>query len=137
MPMGERISPVRFAGEPLDVLRHSLAWPFVAPAVTLVLSCCSQLRRQVGRTQGAPPEPRVVRAVPRYVSERCKGHPAMPAGAGHLLGGSKKGRSDAVSCMVRVNADLLDMGTAVEHLQPDEAEGCILLVHGDQEPPVF
>jgi len=61
----------------------------------------------------------------------------MPAGAGHLLGGSKKGRSDAVSCMVRVNADLLDMGTAVEHLQPDEAEGRILLVHGDQEPAAF
>ena len=61
----------------------------------------------------------------------------MPAGAGHLLGGSKKGRSDAVSCTVRVNADLLDMGTAVEHLQPDEAEGRIPLVHGDQEPAVF
>ena len=61
----------------------------------------------------------------------------MPAGAGHLLGGSKKGRSDAASCTVRVNADLLDMGTAVEHLQPDEAVGCILLVHGDQEPAVF
>ncbi len=61
----------------------------------------------------------------------------MPAGAGHLLGGSKKGRSDAASCTVRVNADLLDMGTAVDHLQPDEAEGRILLVHGDQEPAVF
>lgn len=61
----------------------------------------------------------------------------MPASAGHLLGGSKKGRSDAVSCTVRVNADLLDMGTAVEHLEPDEAEGRIPLVHGDQEPAVF
>ena len=61
----------------------------------------------------------------------------MPAGAGHLLGGREKGRTDAVSCMVRVNADLLDMGTAVEHLQPDEAVGRILLVHGDQEPAVF
>jgi hypothetical protein len=61
----------------------------------------------------------------------------MSAGAGHLLGGSKKGRSDTVSGPVMVNADLLDMGTAVEHLQPDEAEGRILLVHGDQEPAVF
>jgi hypothetical protein len=36
-----------------------------------------------------------------------------------------------------VNADLLDMGAAVEHLQPDEADGRILLVNGDQEPAVF
>ena len=35
------------------------------------------------------------------------------------------------------NADLLDVGAAVEHLQPDEADGRILLVHGDQEPAVF
>jgi hypothetical protein len=61
----------------------------------------------------------------------------MPAGAGHLLGGGKKGRSDAVSRAVRVNADLLDMGTAVEDLQPDKADGRILLVHGDQEPAAF
>ena len=39
--------------------------------------------------------------------------------------------------MVRVNADLLDMGIAVEHLQPNEADGRILLVHGDQEPAAF
>ena len=61
----------------------------------------------------------------------------MPAGAGRLLGGGEKGRSDAVPRAVGVNADLLDVGTAVEHLQPDEAEGCIPLVHGDQEPAVF
>ena len=27
-----------------------------------------------------------------------------------------------MSCMVRVNADLLDLGTAVEHLQPDDRD---------------
>ena len=61
----------------------------------------------------------------------------MPAGAGHLLGGGKKGRSDAASCTVSVNAHLLDMGAAVEDLQPDEADGRVLLVHGDQEPTAF
>jgi hypothetical protein len=61
----------------------------------------------------------------------------MPASASRLLGGGKKDRSDAVSCTIRVNADLLDVEAAVEHLQPNEAEGDILLVHGDQEPAVF
>ena len=60
----------------------------------------------------------------------------MSASAGQLLSGSKERRSDAVSCMVRVNADLLDVGIAVEYLQPDEAEGRIPLVDGDQEPAV-
>ena len=59
----------------------------------------------------------------------------MSASAGQLLSGSEEGRSDAVSCMVRVNADLLDVGIAVEYLQPDEAEGRIPLVRGNQERP--
>jgi hypothetical protein len=130
--------PVRFSGaEPLEALRHSLAGPFVEPEVTLVLPRCSQLRRQVSRTQGAPPEPGVVRGVPRDVAEGCQGHSAVPACAGQLLSGSEEGRPDAASCMVRVNADLLDVKIPVEHFQPDEADGRIPLVHGDQEPTVF
>jgi hypothetical protein len=61
----------------------------------------------------------------------------MSASAGQLLSGSKEDRSDALSRMVRVNADLLDMGIAVEYLQADEAESRIPLVHGDQESAVL
>ena len=61
----------------------------------------------------------------------------MPAGAGRLLGGGEKGRSDAVPRAVGVNADLLDVGIAVEHLQPDEPEGRVPLVYGNQEQTVL
>jgi len=129
--------PVGLAGaDPSEALRHSLAGPFVEAESTLVSPRCSQFRRQVSVTHGAPPEPGVVRAVPRDIAEGCEGHPAVPAGAGQLLGGSKEGRSDAVPGVVRVDADLLDVRIAVEYLQPDETEGPIPLVHGDQEPAV-
>jgi len=45
----------------------------------------------------------------------------VAASAGQLLRRSKEGRSDAVSGMVGVDADLLDVRIAVEYLQPDEA----------------
>jgi len=61
----------------------------------------------------------------------------MPASACQLLSGSKESRSDAASCAVRVNADLLDVGIAVEHLQPDEPEGRVPLVYGNQEQTVL
>jgi hypothetical protein len=60
----------------------------------------------------------------------------VSAGAGQLLRSSEERRSDAVPGMVRVDADLLDVRIAVEHLQPDEAEGRILPLHGDQESAV-
>lgn len=136
--MSERFSPVRFSGvEPSQALRHGLARPFVEPEVTLLLPRCSQFGRQVSFTQGAPPEPGVVRPVPRDVTEGCQGHSPMSASTGQLLSGSKEGGSDAVSRMVRVNAHLLDMGIAVEYLQPDEADGRIPFVYGDQESPVL
>jgi hypothetical protein len=61
----------------------------------------------------------------------------VPAITGQLFSGGEEGRADAVPCMVGMNADLLYVGIVIECLQPDEADGRIPLVHGDQEPAVF
>jgi hypothetical protein len=61
----------------------------------------------------------------------------VPAIAGELLGGGQQGCSDAMSAMVGVHADLLNVRIAIEHLQPDEADRPIPRIHRDQEPAVI
>jgi len=97
----------------------------------LALDYGLELRPEFGSLESNESEACVVRRVPWHVTERGQGQARAIRGRGFGLETVDQGRPQAPSCVFGRDADLLDMGPAIDELAQEVRHRPIPCVHGD------